>query len=347
MKGRQRKLLGLGILFLLGLWGCNLCPPTSGSGEIIQVDLPSGGTIQRTVTVPLPDPGTGALGADVMWLVDLSGSFMDDLSTWKSQAEDIANALASEVSDVRFGLSSFVDAPCSSFGSAGDYGYRLELSLTRNKSNFVAAVQALSLYDGNDWPESQLEAMYQAMTGEGREVTGSCAGATIPPSEPGWISGRLRFLLVSTDATFHRPSDSGYPYPTTPDDVIRVAKDMGVRIFFLDGGGIDSEAARIASETGGSVYSVGSGSGEIVSAIRDALGSSIVSAEVKLIPVGDRGLVARIEPDKATVNLRTTREITFTVTFTDPGLSGIVYFILEVRVNGAVIANIPVAVHIR
>ncbi|OMH39853.1 hypothetical protein [Desulfurobacterium indicum] len=67
-----------------------------------------------------------------MWLVDLSGSFGDDLFTWQNNTEAIVNALKTKISDLRVGLASFVDAPCSGFGYDGDYGYKLELGCVNN-----------------------------------------------------------------------------------------------------------------------------------------------------------------------------------------------------------------------
>ncbi len=306
----------------------------------------------QEVTVELPDPGTGELAADVMWLVDLSGSFDDDLDNWKIQTNAIANALKGVVPNFRVALASFVDAPCGEFGYAegGDYGYRLELAFSGDVGRFSDTVDGLEVLYGNDGPESQLEAMYQAMTGAGRTVSGACAGASIPATDPGWGEERLRFLLVSTDAAFHSPGDVDedgveYPYPTTVEDVIETAQRLGVTIFFFDGGWIDSRATDIANATGGLVLSVGSGSEGLVDAIQDAVNGAVTSAEVRLVPVGDEGLVSGIDPETATVDLTSTRSLTFNVTFTDRGVAaGEVRFVLEIRVNGSLIGTIPVRV---
>jgi len=302
--------------------------------------------------VELPDPGTGELAADVMWLVDLSGSFDDDLATWKNQTTAIANALHDVVPNFRVALASFVDAPCGEFGYAdgGDYGYRLDLAFSDNMDRFSNKVNSLEVLNGNDMPESQLEAMYQAMTGAGRTLSGDCASASILATEPGWGAERLRFLLVSTDAPFHTPSDVdeygvAYPYPTTVQDVIETAQRLGVTIFFFNGDDIDASASDIASATGGLVLDVGSDSSGLVDAIERAMNGAVTDAEVRLVPVGDDGLVSRIEPEAATVNLTTTRSLTFNVTFTDSGVAaGEVRFELEIRVNGSLIGSIPVKV---
>ena len=315
------------------------------------VEVPRGGSTTKEITVSLPDPRSGELGADVMWLVDLSGSFYDDLETWRTQADEIVNVLSSTLADLRVGLSSFVDAPCDGFGdaSSGDYGYKLELALTPDVAAFKTKISDLTTYYGGDGPESQLEAMYQAMTGEGVTIDGGdCDAADIPASEPGWQDGRLRFLLVSTDAYFHTPDDAGYPYPTSVDDVIETAQTLGVSIFFFDGGGIDPAAEDIADATNGAVFAVGASSSELVDAIQEAVGGAVTSAEVRLVPVGDGGMVSDIDPSSVVVDLTTTRSVTFNVTFTDTGVAaGEVRFNLEIRVNGSLIGTIPVVVVLR
>ena len=341
----------IGFLVLAMFSGCGLVDDLLGS-DVLIVEVPRGGSVTKTVTVDLPDPETGELAADVMWLVDLSGSFGDDLALWKEQTNAIAGALRDVVPNFRVALSSFVDAPCGEFGDPtwGDYGYRLELAFSSDVDRFSETVNNLEVLSGNDMPESQLEAMYQAMTGLGREVDGECANASIPPSNPNWGGDRLRFLLVSTDAPFHTPTDVdeygvSYPYPTTVDNVIETAQRLGVTIFFFNGGDIDASASDIASATGGLVLDVGTDSSGLVDAIANAVNGAVTQAEVRLVPVGDDGLVSRIEPDVATVDLTTTRSLTFSVTFTDSGLAaGEVNFELEIRVNGSLIGSIPVVV---
>jgi len=341
---RWKAILLLVALALGVLVGCS----SPFEAEEVVVNLPAGGSVTKTVTIDLPDPSSGDVGADVMWLVDLSGSFGDDLTTWRDQADGIVDALDEYLADLRVGLSSFVDAPCLSFGDSysGDYGYRLDLALTDNVGQFKSLLDDLVVYSGSDEPESQLEAMYQAMTGAGRTIEGGdCDAADIPATDPGWESGRLRFLLVSTDASFHTPDDEGYPYPTTAQDVINTAQAQGVTIIFFDGSDIDESAYAIAEDTNGAVFSVGASSDELINAIREAVGGSITSAEVSLVPVGDEGLVSRINPDSVVVDLTTTRTVSFDVTFTDTGVAaGEVRFNLEIRVNGSLIGTVPVKV---
>lgn len=315
--------------------------------------------ISLEVEVNLPDPGEGDIGADVMFNVDLSGSYGPDLATFRNRATDIVDALTANISDVRFGISSFVDAPCSSFGAAGsgDYGHRLDLPLTYNLGEIQSTLDGLNIYFGRDGPESQLESMYQTMTGAGYVVNQGtvCDGvADIDPSTPGWTVDRIRFLLHATDAPFHRPGDVGsdgvpYPYPRTDLDVIRTAQITGTRIFFLDsGGGTDEAKHSIADSTGGQVFLLSSDSAEVVEAVFEAAAGAVRTATISLVPSGaDASFVSSIAPVSYTnVDLTTTTSLSFTVTFVDSVQPGPVpqEFRFFLTVDGALFDDTPVVI---
>lgn len=317
--------------------------------------------VTLAVPVDLPDPGEGEIGADVMFNVDLSGSYWDDIATFRAQAADIVTALNASLADLRFGITSFVDAPCSSFGDAGsgDYGHRLDLALTDVFDDFQATLDGLTIRYGRDEPESQLESMYQTMTGTGYVVAQGtvCDGvADIDPSTPGWAVDRLRFLLHATDASFHRPGDIGtggvpYPYPTDVDDVIEIAQGTGTQIFFLDAGGTtDAAKDPIASATGGAVFLLGTDSSGVVEAVRDAAQGAVRTATIRLVPSpAAAASVATIEPDAYTdIDLTTVRTLTFDVTFVttvQPGPTDQV-FTFFLSIDGAIDETNPIEVTI-
>lgn len=312
-------------------------------GEVIRVVLDD--PVVRELTVDLPDPRSGGVGADVVFNVDMSGSFSNDLATFRTRAYDIANALASRLSDLRVGVTSFIDAPCGSFGGSTDYGHRLDLALTGSITDFKTTLDGLSTGFGADGPESQLESMYQTITGQGYDVPAgtSCETvADIAPSTVGWENDRLRFLMHATDAPFHRPIDAGYPYPTSVEDLIAVAQGTGTRIYFLDSGGsTDAAKTAIAAAAEGQVFRLDAASTEIVIAIAEAADAAITSATIRLVPEGDdAGLVASISPEVFTdVDLTAQDQVTFTVTFVNtvtPGPEPQVFrFELVATVDGA------------
>ncbi len=294
--------------------------PTPITGESdFQITVANRDSGVLNVSVGVPDPETGELGGDFMILFDRSGSFDDDLTTFRNEVNEIELALSESFSNFRIGLGSFVDAPCEGFGSGSDFGYELNLPMSA-PGKLSDTLDDLDIRFGNDGPESQLEAMRQAMTGEGHIVNAdlfpSCAPqANIMATEPGWDENRVRFLLVSTDAAFHRPSDFNYPYQTSVDDVINLASETKTTILFLNSGSADfSASSRIADATGGSVSDLGSASQEIVSTLKSAVSSTISSVQVSMKPVGEGSeFVTSIDPESVTLNLLEDRNIDFQV----------------------------------
>ena len=114
---------------------------------------------------PIPVSASGSGPVDVVFLMDLTGSYADDLPQIKLEMPVIVDQLAAVFPDIRFGLASFRDFPILPFGSStNDYAYRLELPLNFNQMTFLTAVDSLQAYSGGDLPESQHEALYQLLT---------------------------------------------------------------------------------------------------------------------------------------------------------------------------------------
>ena len=291
--------------------------PETGTSDY-QITVANRDSASLSVSVAVPDPELGELGGDFMILFDRSGSFSDDLRTFRTEVDEIELALGDSFSNFRVGLGSFVDAPCEGFGSGSDFGYELNLPLGPS-SRLSETLDDLDIRYGNDGPESQLEAMRQAMTGEGHIVDdslfASCSPvANIMATTPGWSKSRVKFLLVSTDAAFHRPSDYLYPYQTSIQDVIDIASESKTTIMFLNSGSTDDASDLIANATGGVVSNLGSASQEIVSTLKSAVATTINSVEVFMKPVGDgAGFVTSIDPDRVELNLSEDREIEFQV----------------------------------
>jgi len=291
--------------------------PEPGESDF-QVTVANRDSATLNVSVGVPDPETGELGGDFMILFDRSGSFSDDLRTFRREVNEIELALADSFSNFRIGLGSFVDAPCLDFGSGSDFGYELNLPISA-PGKLSETLDELNILSGNDGPESQLEAMRQAMTGEGHIVDAaafpSCAPfANIMATSPGWADNRVKFLLVSTDADFHRSSDFGYPYQTTVQDVINLATESKTTILFLNSGATDIASDQIANATGGMVSNLGGASEEIVSTLKSAVASTISSVEVSMKPVGEGAeFVTSIDPERVQLNLFEDRNIEFQI----------------------------------
>ena len=274
-------------------------------------------TIPVRLEIALPTPEE-ELGVDLAFLFDRSGSFSDDLTTFRAKATELTNTLSADITNLGVGLSSFIDAPCGDFGGGSDFGYEVNLPVTTDVGQFETALNALDIRSGGDPPESQLEGMYQALTGEGRTIVGGdCARASIPPSDLGWRDRALSFLFLSTDNVFHHPSDAGYPYPHTASDVIVAARDRGTRIYFLQAGGTeDADAAIIATATGGQVFNLSADSREVVSTVTGAVFEALANTTVELVPEGDDlGFVTDISPRRLQgLDLLTNSTLDLTVT---------------------------------
>lgn len=145
---------------------------------------------------------------DIMFLVDTTGSYADDLPNFTAQAPAIMAALLAENSDIRFGLASFRDYPIHPFGLSDDYAYQLNQQLTTDTGLVQTAIAGLSTHDhaGDDAPESQLTALYQLATGEGQTV-----GSYVIPKDQGaaFRGEATKLVLLWTDAGFHLPGDPG------------------------------------------------------------------------------------------------------------------------------------------
>lgn len=335
------------------------CSSVSEEGEIC-IDIQFFcETIPIQLELPLPTPEE-ELGVDVAFVFDRSGSFSDDLTSFRTKANDLTDALSEEITNLYVGLGSFVDAPCSPFGSSRDFGYELNLPLTGTLEDLDSAFDLIDIRSGSDGPESQLEAMYQALTGNGFPTgsdplpSSACTpGSHIAPSEMGWRDTALGFLFLSTDHSFHRPTDPGYPYPRTPEDIINAAIEQGTHIYILQASGTpDSSAATIAEETGGQVLTLSADSGEIVESVSAAVFESLAETDVLLVPEGDDlNFVTDIYPSTLSgVDLLTNRTVIVTVTLLSTvdatGEPQIYTFDLVFYVNGREITRRPVTVTI-
>ncbi len=134
--------------------------------------------------------------ADVMILVDLSGSMTGEHANLKSGINDVViTGVRTMIRDVVFGL--------GKFGTLDDNSvYTLAQPLTEDAADMQTAVDAIIDVGGSE--EAAYEVLYQAATGEGGVYTGDdgCGGTTtvtIDPSTPGWRAGSFPIMIMCTD----------------------------------------------------------------------------------------------------------------------------------------------------
>lgn len=217
-----------------------------------------GGVAGRTLSSQALDTGSvPERSIDVFMLVDLSGSFSDDLPYFKAQAPDLMATLKSSYPDIRFGLGKYEDYPIWPFGSAsyGDKAYEQLIDLTYDTDAVLGIIAGLYTRSGADWPQSQLVALYQAATGAGQDLSGvGYPGASIPEDQQATFRDKaIKLFMLWTDAPFHRPGDSGsipYPGPSFDETVEAIlALDPPMVIGISSGGGGLADLRAIAAAT--------------------------------------------------------------------------------------------------
>ncbi len=210
------------------------------------------------------DSATGPV--DVVFLIDNSGSYLDDWPNIQAQMPAIVTKLTTSFPDIRFGLALFRDFPFFPFGSAGDFAYQEELPLTSNTATFLSEIATMQApAGGSDLPESQYEAVHQLLFGLGRDlfndgVNGNQTGE-IAPSNIGWGPLRHRILYLLTDASFHDADTEDYPTgtPDMPTPVLEAEGRNAVRgqIAGLIGGGVGMTLFTLVAENPGAYVTQG------------------------------------------------------------------------------------------
>lgn len=199
--------------------------------------------------------------ADVVFLVDVTASMQEEIDRIRDQLRDrLIPAVESEIPDSEFSVATFADFPVEPYGGPEDHAFRMVLPMTGDAVQVQAAVDGISLGNGWDEPESQVEALYQLVTGEG-------LGSYVPPSF-GCASGgsgyacfrrdALPIVLLFTDAPMHNgPGGSrsygGFvsPRPHSYDDALAGLQQLGARVIGFDSGAGQAapDLRRVAGDT--------------------------------------------------------------------------------------------------
>lgn len=233
-------------------------------------------------TVQFAEGGLVLEPLDVVLLQDLSGSFSDDIVTVRSLAPNLVNTLASYQPDSRFGVSSFVDKPISPFGSSyGDYVYRTDQALTSDIALFQSTLDGLTIRNGDDGPEAQLEALLQ-LARRSEEV--------------GYRSDAVKVVVLTTDANYHvagdfstvpandgdaemegTPEGTGEDYPTVAQVRAALLAENIVPIFAVTSGNETTYQALVTQIGFGSVVNLTSDSSNLVTAISSGIDAITVA----------------------------------------------------------------------
>ncbi len=192
---------------------------------------------------------------DVHFILDETGSMQGTLDSVKNNFADVAAQVESLIPDLTFGVSSFDDYNFGNMGAGADKPYHPRQQQTSDLSLAQAALDGLYAGGGWDWPESTVEALFQAATGVGydqncngsydaeddvrpfiagpNDAFGGAVAGTYDPTVPGtgdqggngYREGAVPILVYATDADVRNslppynegPKGSGTPIGCLPD----------------------------------------------------------------------------------------------------------------------------------
>lgn len=169
------------------------CSGADRTTDAIVVD--EGGSAETSVTYAVE----GASGLDIALVLDTTCSMGGPIS-----ALDVAAVAdgARGLGDTRWSFATYQDYAYGSYGSPGaDLPFRLEAQMTDDVDAVQSVVDVTTVRSGADGPESGMEALYQAITGNGYDM--DCDGrfdtnADVPP-----------FVAAPGDS-FHGAVDGSY-----------------------------------------------------------------------------------------------------------------------------------------
>ncbi len=232
------------------------------------------------------DVSTRLLSADVFFLIDCTGSMRGEINNiQRGLTNTIVPGVMAQIPDVMFGVGALGDFPVEGFGAPGDAPFEMRRAITDDIGAVQSAIDGLPFWDGDDLPESQVEALYQVASAEGLEPFVPRAPGCARPGlgYPCFREGSQPVVVMVTDAPFHNGPGGVYSYegiaprPHSFDDAVNAATDLGLRVIGIsssaEGRGHLEETARRtgAVDTDGQplVYSVSpSGSGLDLEVVR-------------------------------------------------------------------------------
>ncbi len=252
--------------------------------------------------------------ADIAFLIDKTASMREEIDQIRNTLRArIAPAIRRAIPDSELAVATFADFPVEPYGSEsdGDVPFELRQRVTTDVALIQSAVGSIELSNGIDIQESQVEALYQLMTGDG-------LGDWVPRSSGcprggfGYACFRndaLPVVLLFTDAQFHNGPDGEFPYddptirpaPAQYEDAVDILNRRDARVIGFNSSegsrAVRRTLERLAQDTealDGSeplVYDIGSRGQElttsVVSAIQTLAGTVVQDIDAVLSD-GDR-----------------------------------------------------------
>ncbi len=236
-------------------------PEDMGDMDIPCIEVPlDGGAVELALEV---EAEVGR--ADIAFLIDKTASMQEEIDQIRDTLRTrIAPAIRAAIPDSELAVATFADFPVDPYGSErdDDVPFELRQRVTTDVALVQSAVGSIDLSNGVDIEESQVEALYQLMTGDGlAPYVPRSSGC--PRGGFGYACFRndaLPVVLLFTDAQFHNGPGGEFPYDSPPisgaatyRDAIDVLTRRGARVIGFnsnDGGGaVRDTLRRLARDT--------------------------------------------------------------------------------------------------
>lgn len=247
-------------------------------------------------------------GTDIVFIMDITGSTGALMASWLAQIPAISALWLTFDPNARFAVVSHVDYPFEPHSEPATWAYRVESTLSPSLSalqNGLSNITNLGLI-GGDTAESQYEAIYQVLTGAGRDLSGAVdysGTGEFPPQPLGQQNPMVIYHFTWPEQFHDQNLEPNYPFPgskpvaTESDVVLEMAAASSQSMFFglttvtakrktsqgqeggLDKSITDGPLARIAALSGGAVYDVGVDLEGLQDAIAASIGHWAASAQ--------------------------------------------------------------------
>lgn len=183
--------------------------------------------------------------ADVFFLIDVTGSMMEELEQIRRRLGDtIAPGIARSIPDVRFSLGTYAEFPVPPYGDFSDVPFTMITQSTPDLATLQRGLDSIALSSGGDLPESGTEALYLAATGEQLGVIvppRRCPSDTI--GHPCFRRSGSRIFVMITDAPTHNGPFGEQPYgadvaprPHQYEDAVAALNRIGAKVLGLYSG---------------------------------------------------------------------------------------------------------------
>ena len=162
---------------------------------------------------------------DIVFLLDTTCSMASTLQGAASRFANVVRELEGTFENLSFGVGTFDDYNYGGYGSGSDKPFILRQQITEDSGEVQSVLNTLGIHNGADTPESDMEALWQAITGIGYDQ--ACDGiytssTDVPP-----------FVQDSSDA-FHGTHSGTYndAVPGTGENGGMGFHDFGLPIIF-------------------------------------------------------------------------------------------------------------------